>query len=84
MRRDNVDFSIVGVVAKRTGTQIWKKHRRRHCPRLMGEQRDIPQNVEGEWLVAAMDKVYWASRDATWIERKDVPWASGSQFALEC
>ena len=61
-----------------------ERHRRRHYPRLMGNQREVEENVEGrDWLEAALDKKYWASREGSWLERRDVAWSSGSQFAVE-
>ena len=45
---------------------------------------DVTNNVGGdEWLEIARDRALWASREGSWITLKDVPWASGAQFALE-
>ena len=50
----------------------------------MGNQREVEENVEGrDWLEAAMDKKYWASREGSWLMRRDVAWSSGGQFAIE-
>ena len=60
------------------------RHNRRHFPRLMLQQSDIASNVGSlEWLEVAKDRVLWASREGDWILLKDVPWASGTQFAIE-
>ena len=64
------------------GQQGGKRHQR-HFPFLMSTERRIA-NIIGDsaWRVAACNRAQWKGFETQWLEREQIPWASGRQSSL--
>ena len=55
----------------------------RHFAKLMQMEGRLDFVAGGPWRCLARDRKAWADREQAWVEREDLPWASGRQPSLE-
>ena len=58
-----------------------QRHGRRHFPRITNEEKSLAL-VHPEWRELAHNKPQWKNAETDFIQKFDVPWASGRQPAL--
>ena len=85
--------SIAGKLSRVRGLAWWQqqqqssvgeRHRRRHFPFLMSQERAIGNVIGGDaWRAASVNRKQWKDMEATWILQQGVEWTSGRQHALE-
>ena len=69
----------------------WEEERRkrgglthvRHYPRLMQMESRMDRVCGGQWRAVAFDRDLWRATENKWIQKEDLPWASGRQPSLE-
>ena len=59
------------------------RHTGRFRAKLSTLDKRLNQAAGGVWRQVAQDRTLWKTRTQQWILHNDVPWASGSQFAIE-
>ena len=53
-----------------------------HFPRLANMERAMNQAAQGEWRMVAHNRAQWRVLEQRWVDRMDLPWASGRQTRL--
>ena len=83
--------SAAGILSHFRGLGWWQnqqgllggKRHGRHFPHLMNCERRVSEVAGGvEWRRVAEDKVAWCGLRKGWVEKMQIPWASGRQGAL--
>ena len=83
--------SVPGTMAKFRDLVWWNrqqgqqqgKRRHRHFPFLMNAERRIASTIgDAAWRVAACNRAQWKGFEEKWLEREQIPWASGRQSSL--
>ena len=54
----------------------------RHYPKLMNMERAMDAGALGAWRVVAQDRQLWRAREQGFVDRLDLPWASGRQTQI--
>ena len=65
------------------GQRFGIRHPHRFRVKLMGEEREMEEIAGGRWREVAHDRETWRDLRTKWIQKKDLPWASHVQLALE-
>ena len=57
-------------------------HHTRHYPKLMNMERAMNAGAQGQWRVVAQNRALWREREQGFVDRQDLPWASGRQTQI--
>ena len=59
------------------------KHQGRHYARLTTLEQNMDAVAGHPWRLLAYDRAKWKAREDAWVQRMDVPWASGRQLSIK-
>ena len=60
----------------------WGIRHVRHFAKLMQTEGKMDAAAGGPWRTVARDRGQWAQLEKDWVEREDIPWASGRQLSM--
>ena len=59
------------------------KHQGRHYARLTILEQNMDAVAGHPWRFLAYSRAQWKAREDAWVQRMDVPWASGRQLSIK-